>query len=459
MARIVEFAAGFPGYNATIPHGERLPLRDPRAQRLRHVRGRQVAPHAGDRDDDGQPARPLAARPRLRALLRLHGRRDRPVPPRPRARQPPGRAAAHARGGLPPHRGPGRQGDRCSSRTCGPSRPTSRSSSGSRPARATRRTRRRPAYIEPLPRPASTTGWDAWRDEVFARQLASRACCPPGTRAVASGRRGCRRGTRSPTTSGALYARMMEVFAGFLTHTDAQVGRVLDFIEALGELDNTIVHRDERQRRQRRGRRRRARSTSSTSSTSCPRASRRTCARIDDLGTPARQQPLPVGLGVGGQHAAQAVQARHPRGRRHRPADRALAGAASARQGETRHQYVHAIDVHADAARADRHRAAGDDRRRRADADRGRQLRADARRRRRAERPRHAVLRDARLAGALPRRLEGGRVPPDAVHRLRRQRRQPARSTTTCGSCTTSPRTSPRSHDLAAERARASSRR
>ena len=95
-----------------------------------------------------------------------------------------------------------------------------------------------------------------------------------------------------------------------------------------------------------------------------------------------------------------------------------------------------------------------DDRRRRAVADRGRELRAVARRRRRAERPRHPVLRDARLPGALPRRLEGGRVPPAAVHRLRRQRRAASPSTTTCGSCTTSPRTSRRSHDLAAERAR-----
>ena len=81
----------------------------------------------------------------------------------------------------------------------------------------------------------------------------------------------------------------------------------------------------------------------------------------------------------------------------------------------------------ADAARPHRHRAAGRDRRRRADADRGRQLRrrrcstADG-----AERPRHAVLRDARLTGALPRRVEGGRVPPAAVPRLRRQRRADA---------------------------------
>jgi arylsulfatase len=34
---------------------------------------------------------------------------------------------------------------------------------------------------------------------------------------------------------------MMEVYAGFLTHTDAQVARILDFIQELDETDNTIV--------------------------------------------------------------------------------------------------------------------------------------------------------------------------------------------------------------------------
>ena len=82
-------------------------------------------------------------------------------------------------------------------------------------------------------------GWDAWRDEVFARQQAS-GLLPAGHPAQ-----------RAPGVDPAvgrlgdderrLYARMMEVYAGFLEHTDAQVGRVLDFIDALGELDNTIV--------------------------------------------------------------------------------------------------------------------------------------------------------------------------------------------------------------------------
>ncbi|MDX1875479.1 arylsulfatase [Mycolicibacterium sp. 120266] len=35
--------------------------------------------------------------------------------------------------------------------------------------------------------------------------------------------------------------RMAEVFAGFLSYTDAQIGRILDYLEQTGQLDNTIV--------------------------------------------------------------------------------------------------------------------------------------------------------------------------------------------------------------------------
>ena len=38
-----------------------------------------------------------------------------------------------------------------------------------------------------------------------------------------------------------LYSRMQEVFAGFLAHTDREIGRVVDAIEELGQLDNTLV--------------------------------------------------------------------------------------------------------------------------------------------------------------------------------------------------------------------------
>ena len=38
-----------------------------------------------------------------------------------------------------------------------------------------------------------------------------------------------------------LYARMMEVCAGFIAHADHHIGRVLDHLETTGDLDNTVV--------------------------------------------------------------------------------------------------------------------------------------------------------------------------------------------------------------------------
>jgi arylsulfatase len=38
-----------------------------------------------------------------------------------------------------------------------------------------------------------------------------------------------------------LFARMAEVFAGFLSHVDMEIGRLLDHLEKTGELDNTMI--------------------------------------------------------------------------------------------------------------------------------------------------------------------------------------------------------------------------
>jgi arylsulfatase len=38
-----------------------------------------------------------------------------------------------------------------------------------------------------------------------------------------------------------LFARMAEVYAGFLSHADNEIGRILDHLEESGELDNTII--------------------------------------------------------------------------------------------------------------------------------------------------------------------------------------------------------------------------
>jgi len=38
-----------------------------------------------------------------------------------------------------------------------------------------------------------------------------------------------------------LYARMMDVFAGFLEHTDYHIGRLLQFLKDINEFENTLI--------------------------------------------------------------------------------------------------------------------------------------------------------------------------------------------------------------------------
>ena len=38
-----------------------------------------------------------------------------------------------------------------------------------------------------------------------------------------------------------LFSRLAEVYAGFSEYTDAQVGRIIEYLENTGQLDNTIV--------------------------------------------------------------------------------------------------------------------------------------------------------------------------------------------------------------------------
>ena len=82
-------------------------------------------------------------------------------------------------------------------------------------------------------------GWDAWRERTFARQVAA-GLVPAGT--TLSPRPPWVPAWDSLTGDGRrVAARFMESFAGFLSHADEQIGRVLAFIDDLGERDNTIV--------------------------------------------------------------------------------------------------------------------------------------------------------------------------------------------------------------------------
>ena len=82
-------------------------------------------------------------------------------------------------------------------------------------------------------------GWDAWRERTHARQM-ELGIIPPGTRL--SPRPGwVPEWSALPEAERRVYARMMEVYAGYLSHTDHHVGRLLDFLAQTGELDRTLV--------------------------------------------------------------------------------------------------------------------------------------------------------------------------------------------------------------------------
>ncbi|RPK29294.1 arylsulfatase (plasmid) [Streptomyces goshikiensis] len=82
-------------------------------------------------------------------------------------------------------------------------------------------------------------GWDAYREQTFARQkqlgvVPADARLSPRDPDVPTWE------SLSPEAR-RLAARMMEVYAGFLSHTDHHLGRLVDFLKETGEFDNTLI--------------------------------------------------------------------------------------------------------------------------------------------------------------------------------------------------------------------------
>lgn len=95
-----------------------------------------------------------------------------------------------------------------------------------------------PEWIEPF-EGRFDDGWDALRQEIFDRQLAL-GVIPPGTRLTPRPEQ-IPGWDEYPDRYKPVARRLMEVFAGFLAHTDAQVGRVLQAVDDLGVGDDTLV--------------------------------------------------------------------------------------------------------------------------------------------------------------------------------------------------------------------------
>ena len=82
-------------------------------------------------------------------------------------------------------------------------------------------------------------GWEAYREKTFARQ--KRLGIIPADAELSRHDPDVKPWDQCSADEKKLYARMMEVFAGFLTHTDHQIGRLLEFLKETGQFDNTLI--------------------------------------------------------------------------------------------------------------------------------------------------------------------------------------------------------------------------
>ncbi len=82
-------------------------------------------------------------------------------------------------------------------------------------------------------------GWEAYREKTFARQ--KELGIVPADAELSRHDPDVQKWDSLSDDEKKLYARMMEVFAGFLEHTDHHIGRLLDFLKTIDEFDNTVV--------------------------------------------------------------------------------------------------------------------------------------------------------------------------------------------------------------------------
>ncbi len=83
-------------------------------------------------------------------------------------------------------------------------------------------------------------GWDALREEILERQKAL-GVVPPDTQLTARHEE-IPAWDDMPDELKPVLSRQMEVYAGFLEHTDHHVGRLVDALEDLGVLEDTLVY-------------------------------------------------------------------------------------------------------------------------------------------------------------------------------------------------------------------------
>jgi arylsulfatase len=184
-------------------------------------------------------------------------------------------------------------------------------------------------------------GWDAYRERVFTAQ--KELGLVPADAELSRHDPDVQDWTALPADERRLYARMMEVFAGFLEHTDHHIGRLLDFLADIGELDNTLIM---------------VLSDNGASAEGGPSGSvnenkffnfvpdslEQNLAAIDDIGGPKYFNHYPWGWTWAGNTPFRRWKRETYRGGISDPFIVQWTDGIAAR-GEIRHQYAHAIDM------------------------------------------------------------------------------------------------------------------
>ena len=82
-------------------------------------------------------------------------------------------------------------------------------------------------------------GWDAYREEVFERQ--KKLGVIPADAKLPERNPDIKARDKLTPEEQKLYARFMEVYAGYLTYTDFEIGRLVNHLKEIGQLDNTLI--------------------------------------------------------------------------------------------------------------------------------------------------------------------------------------------------------------------------
>ena len=184
-------------------------------------------------------------------------------------------------------------------------------------------------------------GWDVAREHTLARQKAS-GLLPPDQR-LAPRNPGVQVWNELDADERRLAARLQEVFAGFMDHTDVQIGRLLAQLDALGKRDDTVVLAISDNGASSEGGRhgtydhQRARNGLGSSVAE-------NLARLDDMGGPLTYNHYPFGWAMAGNTPFKRYKANTYAGGVRAPLVIRWPTGIAAR-GETRRQFYHVVDV------------------------------------------------------------------------------------------------------------------